>query len=108
MAKITAKGELYPCHRYAGDEEFKLGDLETGLDREKVEDYYRRILAGYDAHCSKCWARFSCGGQCPWYLSKEDGSIGFPDEEGCDGIRKGTENSLALYLDARTAKEGGA
>ena len=108
MTAATASGKLYPCHRYAGDQAFEIGDVHDGVDDTKLEAYYSALLRGYDSHCSGCWARFICGGQCPWYVSRDDGSIVHPDEAGCDGIRTGAEGSLALYLEARAVTERGA
>ncbi|MEQ1891138.1 MAG: radical SAM protein [Planctomycetota bacterium] len=101
MTAITEKGDIYPCHRYVGEEAWKIGHLTTGVDREKLGQYYRQIFSGYDAHCSSCWARNICGGQCPWYLSRADGVVGTPDEPSCDAIREGAERTLWLYNQVR-------
>jgi uncharacterized protein len=92
----TADGTYYPCHRYAGEEAYELGNLETGLDRGRLERFYRELLDGYDGHCSKCWARVLCGGQCAHYVSRPDGTIGEPDEQSCNDIRTGMEKLLWL------------
>jgi uncharacterized protein len=96
MQAVTADGTIHPCHRYAGEEPYVLGSLAEGLDQERVERYYREILDGFDRHCSGCWARFACGGQCPWYLSRPDGRVGIPDEESCNSIRASLERQLWL------------
>ncbi|QDU69569.1 radical SAM/SPASM domain-containing protein [Engelhardtia mirabilis] len=96
MQAITRDGKIYPCHRYAGEDAFLLGDLETGLDETKLRDYYDRLLGVKEEHCSKCWARITCGGQCPWYISDEGGAILEPDEESCNGIRGGHERLIYL------------
>lgn len=97
MLAHTARGALYPCHRYAGEEKFEIGSVERGVDREKLEAYYRGILSSYDRHCSSCWARNLCGGQCAWYISRRDGSVGDPDEASCDALRGAFEKHLWLY-----------
>ncbi|MEM7308945.1 MAG: radical SAM protein [Planctomycetota bacterium] len=104
MTAVTRDGTLYPCHRYAGDEAFELGTLETGLDRDKLRDYYDRVLRVKESHCSQCWARITCGGQCPWHISTSEGAILEPDEPSCDGIRRGHER--LLYLIHRLQRAG--
>jgi uncharacterized protein len=94
MQAITREGKIYPCHRYAGEDAFQLGTLDAGLDPVKVEAYYGALLKVKEEHCSHCWARITCGGQCPWYISKESGEIGHPDEPSCNGIRRGHERQL--------------
>lgn len=98
MKAVTPGGDLYPCHRYVGMPAFKMGNIhEGGLDREKVSNYYRALHENFASHCTQCWARYLCGGQCPWYLSTDDGKVIPPDEASCDGIRSSMETSLALY-----------
>jgi uncharacterized protein len=108
MQAVTADGTIYPCHRYAGEQGYALGTLERGLDPERVEGYYREILDGFDRHCSRCWARFTCGGQCPWYLSRPDGHVGLPDAASCDAIRASTEKQLWLFDELRRRAERAA
>ena len=96
MQAVTRDGKIYPCHRYAGEDAFLLGDLEGGLDETKVRRFYDSLLGVKEEHCSKCWARITCGGQCPWYISDPSGAIVHPDEPSCDGIRGGHERMLYL------------
>lgn len=98
MKAVTPGGDLYPCHRYVGMPAFKFGNVHTGgMDRERVRGYYADLHRNYGEHCTKCWARYLCGGQCPWYLSTADGRVVPPDEESCNGIRRNMETSLGLY-----------
>jgi uncharacterized protein len=99
MQAIAADGAITPCHRYAGEREYRLGDLEHGFDAARVEGYYREILDNYDRHCSACWARLICGGQCPWYVSRPDGHVGLPDEASCDSIRRGLQRALWFHAE---------
>ncbi|TAJ11341.1 MAG: SPASM domain-containing protein, partial [Planctomycetota bacterium] len=107
MQAITEDGSIYPCHRYAGDKDWVIGHLSTGLDPHKTARYYREILSNYDKHCSHCVARFTCGGQCPWYLSLPDGSVGLPDDASCDAIRGGMEKQIGLLVELRHRRARG-
>ena len=96
MQAFSASGNIYPCHRYAGEDSFLLGSVDKGIDAARLRKYYKDVLDVKEDHCSKCWARFTCGGQCPWYISKATGEVGHPDEESCNGIRQGQEKQLWL------------
>lgn len=95
MMAVDEEGKMYPCHRFAGEERFVLGSVQEGINPSAARRFYASLLSGYDEHCSSCWARGLCGGQCPWYLSDSAGDIHFPDEESCDGIRRALERALA-------------
>jgi uncharacterized protein len=98
MKAVTPKGDLYPCHRYVGMEAFRFGNIhEGGLDREKERRYYSDIYSAFAEKCVSCWARHLCGGQCPWYLSRPDGSVSAPDDASCDSIRAGLQSRMGLY-----------
>ncbi len=102
MRAVTPKGEVFPCHRYVGMDAYKLRDEAQGDgdadEHAAVDGYYRKVFDAFESHCTKCWARYRCGGQCPWYLSKPDGELVDPDEPSCVGIRRGQERTLWLYL----------
>ncbi len=96
MRAVTESGAIYPCHRFAGEEAFAIGTLDGGLDRVRLEGFYRDLLAVKEEHCGKCWARFTCGGQCAWTLTRRDGSFVAPDEATCASIRRSHEGLLGL------------
>lgn len=96
---VDVDGHIYPCHRYVGMEKFVIGDIEHGLDREKTMDYYRRLRKNAVDSCSSCWARHTCGGECPWYVSKDDGSIWPPLPRSCEDTRKSTERAIWLFFE---------
>lgn len=61
---VSAEGELAACHRFVGDAEGAMGNLSTGIDRDRQ----RRWLAERHVHrqspCAECWARYFCSGGC--------------------------------------------
>jgi uncharacterized protein len=62
---VSAEGDIYPCHRFVGYKETKLGDVWQGYDREKWLKGYSRIHIFNSKVCSSCWLRYYCGGLCP-------------------------------------------
>jgi uncharacterized protein len=61
---ISAQGELSACHRFVGDDQGFMGNLDGGIDRVQQN----RWLAARHVHrqepCRSCWARYMCGGGC--------------------------------------------
>lgn len=60
MLAIAVNGDIYPCHRFVGDENFKMGNIRN-FDSAKRLEYTERFVYTH-SECSKCWARFFCGG----------------------------------------------
>ena len=60
MVGIAINGDVYPCHRFVGEEKFKLGNVEN-FDSSSRTKYSESFT---DSHpvCSKCWAKYQCGG----------------------------------------------
>lgn len=104
MLAFGEDGSLYPCHRYAGEEAYKLGTVESGLDVPKMREYYSSIIDQKLEHCGSCWARYTCGGQCAWSLSDEEGDLHLPEEENCRSIRRGHELMLYAMHRLQTAR----
>jgi uncharacterized protein len=99
MLAVTPTGQYFPCHRYVGMDAWRLGSqFDGGLDEGAVRTYYGKLFANFYGHCTKCWLRFRCGGQCPWYLSTPTGEITHPDAESCDSIRAFEERVTWVYL----------
>lgn len=62
---LTPKGEIFLCHRFNNLDQFKWGDVETGLDIQKRENYLREHhITVRNSLCKSCWARNLCGGDC--------------------------------------------
>lgn len=59
---LAPNGEIYACPGAIGLKEFIVGDLDNGIDKNKV-DYFWKLLSDSD-RCEECEARFVCGGEC--------------------------------------------
>ena len=61
---VTPWGDLYPCHQFVGNEDFKMGNVHDGVTRPDI----RRMFAGNNVYakpeCKKCFAKYYCSGGC--------------------------------------------
>jgi uncharacterized protein len=94
---VGPSGDISPCHRFVDSDEHKLGDLTTGIDREKQRDFLSRghIHAKYDCH--SCWARPVCAGGCYHEAFVRYGETGHANLHYCDWIRGWTDLCLQIY-----------
>jgi uncharacterized protein len=63
---VAADGNIYPCFRHLGLEDYRLGDVRSTVDDEKRRAYRSLEAAEVDKRpvCSSCWGRYICGGGC--------------------------------------------
>lgn len=99
LLAVTAEGDVYPCHRFVGVEEFNMGNVRDPDLRQSEQ--YRRIRQQFvDATvdnrpgCKDCWARYLCGGSCAKYSHAEHGDIAPPVERHCLYIKSIIEELL--------------
>ncbi len=61
---VTPDGDVYPCHQFVGNPEWKMGSvLDDSLNLEMKERFAHTTV--YDKKdCQNCWAKFYCSGGC--------------------------------------------
>lgn len=91
-------GTLYPCFRFVGLQQYRLGSLTTGLDDEAVEAFASG--AGRPVHqrrsCSSCWAAPLCGGPCFACAETFGGAGGEPLPVHCSYVKADADRALWL------------
>jgi uncharacterized protein len=98
MLAVSSDGNYYPCHRFIGMENFVLGSTRKGLCPDSLKRFYAKLIRNYEEHCSSCWARTLCGGDCPAYLGADDGSFRPPPPERCSSLRRSYELNISIYF----------
>lgn len=88
---VSADGELSACHRFVGDSAGGMGNLETGIDNERQNQWLAKRHVHNQEPCQSCWARYLCGGGC----HHETINRGRP---ACDYIRGWLHYCLGAYL----------
>lgn len=95
---VTPQGDLYPCHQFVGNEQFKLGDIYKGItNKELREDFIDTNLYKHE-ECKDCWARLFCSGGCKANAYHSSGSIDGIYKEGCEIFKKRMECAIMLKV----------
>jgi uncharacterized protein len=102
---VTAWGDLYPCHQFVGDPDYKLGDIWTGVTNHEKQDEFKYCNVYSHDECHNCWAKLYCSGGCAANAYHTTGKISGVYEYGCELFKKRIE--CALMLKAATALEKG-
>jgi len=93
---VAADGTFYPCHQFAGLEEFKMGDVNSGMTATELSGEFERCHVYAKEECRDCWCKFYCSGGCAANAYMTNGSILKPYEIGCELQRKRTECAIML------------
>lgn len=98
-AAITPEGDIYPCHQFVGDEDFRMGSvMDETFDTEMGTVFKNAHVYNKEA-CKTCWARFYCSGGCHANAYNFNGDINIPYELGCKMEKKRLETSI--YMQAK-------
>lgn len=100
---VTPWGDLYPCHQFVGEEQYKLGDVWNGVTNTNLREKFRSCNAYARKECEDCWAKLYCSGGCAANAYHATGSILGVYEDGCELFRKRIECAIMM----KAAEEAG-
>ena len=75
---ITPDGDIYPCHQFVGNEEFLLGNINSGIKNKNLSKDFKNAHIYNKPKCKECWARFYCSGGCQANNFNFNGDIHVP------------------------------
>lgn len=93
---VTPWGDLYPCHQFVGMEEFKLGNVETGIEKQELVDEFKLCNVYAKDKCKDCFARFYCSGGCAANSYNFHGNLLDAYDIGCELERKRVECAIMI------------
>ncbi|NFG24713.1 thioether cross-link-forming SCIFF peptide maturase [Clostridium botulinum] len=93
---ITPQGDVYPCHQFVGNEEFKLGTIYDDTYDSELGKKFKEAHIYNKPKCRVCWAKFYCSGGCQANNFNFNGDMKIPYEIGCKMQKKRIECAIAL------------
>ena len=93
---VTPEGDLYPCHQFVGQEEYKIGSVYTGIENTAIREEFANCNVYTKPDCKKCWAKFYCSGGCMANACHYAGDIMGTYEIGCKLQRKRIECAIMI------------
>lgn len=101
---VTPAGDLYPCHQFVSDENFKLGNIFEGITKPEILSQFEECNVYSHKECKTCFAKLYCSGGCAANAYHTTGSVNGVYEFGCELHRKRIE--CAIMLKVAQAEEG--
>ena len=91
---VTPQGDLYPCHQFVGEEEFRLGSIWEGVTNTAKRQEFRDCNVYSRPECRDCWAKLYCSGGCAANAYHSSGSVKGIYEKGCRLLK----NNPCFYI----------
>ncbi len=100
---VTPWGDLYPCHQFVGNEDFKMGTVWDGVENTGLRDEFKCCNVYAKEKCRNCFAKFYCSGGCAANSYNFHGKITDAYDIGCELQKKRIE--CAIMIKAAEAEQ---
>lgn len=94
---VSSDGDIYPCHRFVGNDDFLMGDIFTGIKDQKISDMFLSAHVNNKKKCLRCWARYMCGGGCHAYAVDYNKDILEPYAIECELMKYRIKLGIYIY-----------
>lgn len=105
---VVPDGDLYPCHQFAGDKEFRMGSVTEGIVRPDIREKFRNSCLFTRKKCDRCFAKFICSGGCSANNYHFNGDIDEPYEITCAMMKKRIECAMHILAEKKALAEKSA
>jgi uncharacterized protein len=95
---VTPSGDIYPCHRFAGDAKFLLGNVHDEIFENPMYGLFNEAHVESKPKCRGCWAKYYCSGGCHANAYFENGSISEPHLLSCELEKKRLELAIGISV----------
>ena len=99
---VTPWGDLYPCHQFVGEEQYKLGDVWHGVDNTAAQEEFASCNVYAREECADCWAKLYCSGGCAANAFHATGSVRGVYKYGCELFKKRMECAIMAEIEKQS------
>jgi len=101
---VTPNGDIYPCHQFAGEQSFYMGNIRSGDINREISSKFTECHVFSKKKCAECWAKYYCSGGCFADAYFSGGDIAKPNDLSCEIEKKRIETAIALKVVAAADK----
>ena len=91
---VVPNGDIYPCHQFAGDPAFKMGNVYEGALDPGIRQKFASSCLFTRKNCQNCFAKFICSGGCSANNYHFTGEIENPYPITCEMMKKRAECAM--------------
>ncbi len=93
---VTPEGDLYPCHQFVGNSEWKMGSVIADTLDETMKERFALTNVYSKPECKNCWAKFYCSGGCNANNWQYEGDMRKPHAISCELEKKRLECAVMI------------
>ncbi|MDE7296035.1 MAG: thioether cross-link-forming SCIFF peptide maturase [Clostridia bacterium] len=101
---VVPNGDIYPCHQFAGDKKWRMGNVFEGKIDADIRKQFATSCLFTRQKCDGCFAKFICSGGCSANNYHYNGDIDIPYEMTCAMMKKRIECAMHV-LAVRKSRE---
>ena len=101
---VLPNGDLYPCHQFASDKEFYMGNVWEGITKPEIRETFKNSCLFTRKKCGDCFAKFVCSGGCNANNYHFNGDINDPYEVTCEMMKKRVECAMHILAEKKLLK----
>ena len=101
---VVPNGDIYPCHQFAGDKDFLMGNVFEGKLNQSIRDKFASSCLFTREKCDSCFAKFICSGGCAANNYHYNGDINKPYEITCAMMKKRIECAMHSLAHKKSCK----
>lgn len=98
---VVPNGDIYPCHQFAGDPKFLMGNVYEGKLDAAIRDRFASSCLFTRSKCDGCFAKFICSGGCSANNYHFTGDVDTPYEITCEMMKKRIECAMHVLAEKK-------
>ncbi len=102
---VVPSGDIYPCHQFAGDKEFKMGNVFEGTLDETIRRRFAENSLFTRKKCGDCFAKYICSGGCSANNYHYAGDLNEPYPITCAMMKKRIECAMHVLAERKSRKK---
>ena len=102
---VVPNGDIYPCHQFAGDATWKMGNVYEGKLDGEIRSLFASSCLFTREKCDSCFAKFICSGGCSANNYHYNGDINKPYEMTCAMMKKRIECAMHVLAERKSREK---
>ncbi|MBE7089628.1 MAG: thioether cross-link-forming SCIFF peptide maturase [Clostridiales bacterium] len=101
---VTPNGDIFPCHQFASNPAYKMGNVFEGKLDENIRSIFKNSSLYTKEKCKDCFAKYHCSGGCAANNVNFNGDVNKPYEITCDMMKARMECAMHIYSEKKQEK----